>query len=383
MVELMDMVDAYHDCLRHKRGTVSAMEFSLNWMSECVSLTESVNARTYQPTRSICFVVTRPKLREVFAASFRDRVIHHYIALRLDPLFEQVFSERAFNCRKGKGQLYGVRRLADDLYTCSAGYTRDCWVMKLDLQGFFMSIDRRLMAERIDRFVCERYDGDDKDDLRYLCRTVVLHEPQTDCVKKSPQALFDALPDHKTLFRNERGKGIAIGNLFSQIFANYYLNDLDWFVDTITPYHGRYVDDFYLIHADKQTLLDAIPKIRTELAKLRLSLNEKKFYLQHYKKGVKFTGAVVLPGRSYCANRTVGGFVNAIHRLNKAHTLAQIKHAVQSVNSYLGFLRQHDGYAIRRKYLATLESRLFNYLYIKGNYESIVIKKQYRRLGID
>jgi hypothetical protein len=80
-------------------------------------------------------------------------------------------------------------------------------------------------------------------------------------VKKSPQALFDALPDHKTLFRNERGKGIAIGNLFSQIFANYYLNDLDWFVDAITPYHGRYVDDFYLIHADKQTLLDAIPNL--------------------------------------------------------------------------------------------------------------------------
>lgn len=378
MIELMDMVDAYRDCLRHKRGTTSAMEFTLNWMEQCVSLTESVNLRTYRPTRSICFVVTRPRLREVFAASFRDRVIHHYIALRLEPLFEQVFSSRTFNCRKGKGQLYGVRQMQRDLVECSQGYTRDCWIMKLDLKGFFMSIDKAIMADKIDRFVLERYQGEDKEDLRWLCRTVVLHEPQFDCIKKSRQELFDQLPDHKTLFRNQRGKGIAIGNLFSQIFANYYLNDLDWFISGITPYHGRYVDDIYMIHEDKKVLLSAVSLIRANLARLGLKLNEKKFYLQHYSKGVKFTGSVVKPGRSYCANRTVGGFVDAVRTLNRAYTMEQITHAVQSLNSYLGFLRQHNNYALRRKYLSQIESRLFDYLYIKGHYETIAIKKQFR-----
>jgi hypothetical protein len=372
------MIEAFHDCLRHKRGTVSAMEFSLNWMDEVVRLAESVNARTYHPSTSICFVVTRPRLREVFAANFRDRVIHHYIALRLEPLFERVFSDRTFNCRKGKGQLYGVRMLEQDMRVCSENYTTDCYILKIDLKGFFMSISKRLMADKIDSFVCQHYEGEDKEDLRYLCRTVILHEPQLDCEKKGRLELFDQLPDHKTLFRNEEGRGIAIGNLFSQIFANFYLNDFDWFIHTITPYHGRYVDDAYLIHKDKQVLLSAVPRIRAELGKVGLKLNEKKFYLQHYTKGVKFTGSVVMPGRTYCASRTVGNFVNAIRRLNRATTIEGINHCVQSVNSYLGFLLQHDEYAIRRKYLMKIEPRLFNYIYIKGHYETIVIRKKFR-----
>jgi hypothetical protein len=251
--------------------------------------------------------------------------------------------------------------------------------MKLDLQGFFMSIDKRIMAQMIDNFIVERYqNGDDKEDMRYLCRTLILHEPQLDCTKRSPQELFDALPDHKTLFRNQRGKGIAIGNLFSQIFANFYLNGIDWFIDGITPYHGRYVDDIYMVSEDKNKLLESVPKIREELKKLGLKLNEKKFYLQHYSKGVKFTGAVVKPGRTYTANRTVGGFVNAIRRLNQTRSKKELKHAVQSVNSYLGFLRQHNEYGNRVTYLKKIDGRLFKYIYIKGNYEHIVIKKQFR-----
>jgi hypothetical protein len=380
MIDVMDVEAAYRDCLRHKRGTENAMKFSLGWMHQVVSLTDSVNSRTYTPSTSICFVVTRPKLREVFAADFRDRVIHHYVALRLEPLFEEVFSDRTFNCRKGKGQLYGVRQLYRDIEACSANYTRDCWIMKLDLQGFFMSIDKRIMAQMIDNFIVERYqNGDDKEDMRYLCRTLILHEPQLDCTKRSPQELFDALPDHKTLFRNQRGKGIAIGNLFSQIFANFYLNGIDWFIDGITPYHGRYVDDIYMVSEDKNKLLESVPKIREELKKLGLQLNEKKFYLQHYTKGVKFTGTVVKPGRTYCANRTVGGFKKAIHRLNRSYDMESITHAVQSINSYLGFLRQHNEYGIRVKCLGMIDKRLFEYLYIKGHYECIVIKKQFRQ----
>lgn len=355
------------------------MRFSLDWIHNVVALTDAINSRTYTLSTSICFVVTRPRLREVFAADFRDRVIHHYIALRLEPLFEIVFSDRTFNCRKGKGQLYGIRQLEKDIRDCSACYTRDCWVMKLDLKGFFMAIDKKLMADLIDKFVVDMYhDESDKDDLRYLCRLVIMHEPQLDCHKHSPQWMFDALPDHKTLFRNEKGKGIAIGNLFSQIFANFYLNDLDWFVDKITPYHGRYVDDIYMLHEDKHVLLSAVPKIRSELAKLGVELNEKKFYLQHYKKGVKFTGGVVKPGRTYSSGRTVSSFVNAIRMLNRAQSVTQINHAVLSVNSYLGFLRQHNNYAIRRKYLNEIDKRLFNFIYIRGNYEYIAIKKRFR-----
>lgn len=378
-MNIYDTWIAYQDCLRHKRGTTSAMEFSLNWMAECADLTESVNARTYHPSTSVCFVVTKPKLREVFAANFRDRVLHHYVSLRLEPLFERVFSDRTFNCRKGKGLLYGIRCLERDIRACSENYTRDCWIMKLDLKGFFMSIDKAILLRKIDDFVVRMYHEEDVEDVRFLCRTFIMHQPQFDCIKQSPQALFDLLPDHKTKFRAPLSKSVELGNIFSQIFANFLLNDFDWFIErNITPYHGRYVDDIYLISQDKGKLLSAVPMIRAELALIGLELNEKKFYLQHYSKGVKFTGAVVKPGRTYTGNRTVGGFVNSVRALNRACSMKDITHAVQSVNSYLGFLRQHDSYAIRRKYLSQIDARLFEYIYIKGHYETVVIKQKYR-----
>ena len=109
MVTTEWLLDAYFDCRHSKRRTASAVVYEMNYESRLIALRDRINNRTYQPGKSICFVVTRPRYREVFAASFEDRIVHHYIALRLTPLFEEIFSERTFNCRKGKGQLYGIR----------------------------------------------------------------------------------------------------------------------------------------------------------------------------------------------------------------------------------------------------------------------------------
>lgn len=83
-----------------------------------------------------------PKIQRGICSILEDRIVHHYIALRLMPLFEEIFSERTFNCRKGKGQLYGINTLKEDIRQCSNNYTVDCHIMKLDLKGFFMSIDK-------------------------------------------------------------------------------------------------------------------------------------------------------------------------------------------------------------------------------------------------
>jgi hypothetical protein len=383
MIEIEDMAEAFYNCLKHKRQTTSAMEYSLNWIDNIASLTKRVNDRTYYPKKSICFVVTRPRIREVFAASFEDRIIHHYIALRLEPLLEEIFNPRTFNCRKGKGQLEGVEYLRRDIYEESEGYTRDCYVCKIDLKGFFMSIDKQMMAFLIDEFIVNNYFGADKEELRFLCNVVTMHEPQLDCIKKSPDWLFEKLPDHKTLFRNESGKGLAIGNLFSQLFANFLLNPIDWFIENELGIkaHGRYVDDIYMVHKDKGVLLATIPRIREKLAEYGLQLNESKTYIQHYTKGIRFIGAMVKPGRTYALNKTIGNAYNAITALNNSKNLDEMTHHIQSVNSYLGFLRQYNEYAVRRKLLLRLDKKLFKYIYIKGHYESITIKRKYRRKG--
>lgn len=379
MVTTDGLLEAYYDCRWHKRRTASAIVYEMDYESKIIALRERINARTYQPGKSICFVVTRPRYREVFAAAFEDRIVHHYIALRLEPLFELVFSPRTFNCRKEKGQLYGINTLKSDIIECSEKYTKDCWIMKLDLQGFFMSIDKAMLAGMIDRFVLQYYTGDDIEDLRYLCQVVVLHCPEKNCERHSPAHYWDYLPPNKSLFTNGEGKGVAIGNLFAQLFANFLLNILDWRIEELgIKYHGRYVDDFYCIHREKSVLLNAVQPIRDKLAELGLALNLKKFYFQHYTKGVEFTGAIVKPNRVYTCNRTITNFIAAVRRLNKAKDIKHVFKAVCSINSYLGLMKHSNEYNMRKKILKMIEPQAYEYIYIKGRYEIVALKNKYK-----
>jgi hypothetical protein len=155
---------------------------------------------------------------------------------------------------------------------------------------------------------------------------------------------------------------------------------LDWYLEELgIKYHGRYVDDFYCIHRDKAVLLSAVPKIRAKLGEYGLTLNEKKFYLQHYTKGVQFTGSIVKPRRSYTCNNTITNFVAAIRRLNNAKDLRQAEHAVNSINSYLGLLRHNNEYNTRKRVLKMIESQAYEYVYIKKNYSILALKNKYKK----
>ena len=381
MVTTAGLLEAYYDCRQSKRQTASAIMYEVDYETKIIVLRDRINARTYLPGKSICFVVTRPKYREVFAAAFEDRIVHHYIALRLEPLFESIFSPRTFNCRKGKGQLYGINMLLNDIRECSENYTVDCYIEKLDLQGFFMSIRKAMLADMVDVFIVEHYKGDDIEDLRYLCREGIMDTPEMNGDRHSLLRYCDYLPAIKLLFANVDGWGVAIGNLPSQLFANFLLNILDWYLikELGFKHVGRYVDDFYIIDKDKQKLLAAVPKIRGLLAKYGLTLHPHKFYLQHYTKGVAFTGSVVKKDRVYTCNRTIKNFVMAVRRLNRAETLPEVQHAVDSINSYLGCLRHANEYNNRRKILQMIWPRCYQWIYIKGHYEVVAIKKKYKQ----
>lgn len=111
-----------------------------------------------------------------------------------------------------------------------------------------------------------------------------------------------------------------------------------------------------------------------------VSLHPDKFYIQHYSKGIKFTGAVVKYGRVYPANRTVGNFTNAVYKLNHAKDVETITKCVQSINSYLGILRHMDSYSIRRRVLGMINKRLYEYIYIRGRFEVLSLKDKYKKV---
>lgn len=127
-IPLEDFFTAYYQCRLRKRRTVNALEFEIDYEVNLVKLWRDVNSRKYEIGKSICFVVTKPKPREIFAADFRDRIVHHIVMMRLEPLFEDVFINDNYNCRKDKGTLYGVKRLYEQIKECSENYTKNCYV---------------------------------------------------------------------------------------------------------------------------------------------------------------------------------------------------------------------------------------------------------------
>lgn len=385
MIDFETILEAYLDCRKRKRSTIGATEFELNYVHNLVELMNEVNSRQYKIGKSICFVVRYPRYREVFAGEFRDRVIHHYIALRLEPLFERIFCGRTYNCRKGKGQLAGVIQLAEDIREESENYTKDAYVMKVDLKGFFMSIIKSKLAKMVDDFIVAHYEGDDKEDLRWLCNLVVTHRPELNCERRSPLWMWNFIPKEKSLFTNGEDRGIAIGNLFAQLFANFLLNTIDWKIDAVCVRHNRYVDDISFVSKDKKKLLSIIPMLRTELGKLGLRLNEKKFYLQHYSKGVQFTGAVIKSDRIYVANHTINSFAFAVERLGKASEMGMIddiKKNIASVNSYLGIMAHYNEYATKRRIMSELPPKFYEYCYIEGHFDIVKLKHKYTEKAV-
>lgn len=363
-------VAAFHDCCRNKKSSYNCNEYrAADWELDLWLLVYEIYiSQDYTPKPSDCFIVTRPTLREIFAANFRDRIVQHWICLRLEPLFDKRHREQgdvSHNCRKGYGTSSAVSALERDIIEVSQNYTRDAWVAKIDIRSFFMSIDTHILWGFLRDFINKEYHGDDKDTLLYLTEITVMHRPQEDCIRKSRLEFWDLLAAHKSLFNNLPGIGVAIGNITSQQEANYYMS---YYVEEIKPEAEKrgakieqFVDDVPCVAPDKATCLWFRQESERILRdKLNLKMHPNKFYLQHVKKGVNFVGQTIMPGRRYISNRTVGNFVNELKRTEKlcqriidgefnASTLYELRHHVCSINSYLGFMIHCASYRLREK----------------------------------
>ena len=381
-----DLYIAYMDCRRNKRGTYNAILFEINYETNLLSLRDEINSGIYTPGRSIAFIVNKPVQREIFAADFRDRIVHHWIAMRIEPLLEQIFIGESYNCRRGKGTLAGVKELYRLVQEKSENYTRDCWILKYDLKGFFMSINRSMVTEKLCRFIDEKYQGRDKNILIFLCKKVLLNSPEHNCIIKGSRKDWDGLSDDKSLFTVPEGYGLPIGNLTSQLIANFLLNDTDHYLkEKLGLSIVRYVDDTVTVGCDKAKLLSAMPQIRKYLwESAGAKIHPHKFYIQHYTKGVKFIGSVVKKERIYIANRTLSNAYKRLHKFNELVTgnsnfvRKYVANFVSSINSYLGLMRHCNAYALRRNYINAICDEWRKLVYIDKEYTKLIIKKRYR-----
>lgn len=211
-ISLEEVFEAYFACRRKKRGTHNALAFEADYERKCIRLWREINAGTYKPSRSVAFIVFKPVQREVFAADFRDRVVHHLIARKIEPLLEAEFIDDSYSTRKEKGTLYGIRRVEGFVRECSENYTKDCYVMKLDIRSFFMDIHKKLLYERLEKFLRETYRENDLEMLLYLLRETIFNRPEKNCIRRCPASHWKGLPRDKSLFHSD-GKHFATYNI--------------------------------------------------------------------------------------------------------------------------------------------------------------------------
>ena len=196
------LFQAYFDCRSNKRNTINALTFEKHFEYHLFKLKQEILNGSYQPGRSIAFIVDKPVKREIFAADFRDRVVHHLIINKLNPLFEKEFISDSYACRVGKGTHYGIKMVAGFIQNCSHNYTGDCYILKLDILGFFMHINRFILFERLEKFIQVKYHEQDKKLLIHLCKQIIFNDPTQNCTIKGGIKNWEGLPNNKSLFHS-------------------------------------------------------------------------------------------------------------------------------------------------------------------------------------
>jgi retron-type reverse transcriptase len=285
------------------RPVVGRFEFRREW--ELVRLQRELEAGTYRPGPFTTHRVARPKPRLISAAPYRDRVLHHAVLNVLEPLLDRHFHPDSYACRKGKGTHAASRRLQRLM-------RRNRFALQCDVRQFFPSIDHDILKGTFRRLV------KDRPLLRLLDVIVDGSNPQDDAIEWFPgDDLFaPAL----------RRRGLPIGNLTSQWFANWYLNAFDHAVTSGLRVGGyvRYCDDFVILGNDRRELEGLRGRVAELLAGLRLRLHPGKTAIVPTQAGLTFVGYRTWAYRREVRGANVRAFRSRLKRLQNAVRLGRL-----------------------------------------------------------
>ncbi|MBN9367652.1 MAG: hypothetical protein J0H59_11545 [Comamonadaceae bacterium] len=303
---------AYRACRKGKRQARDTQVYESRLLDRLLQSRGAIASAGWRPSRTSVFVVTRPKLRQIHAAPFADRVVHHALAERLAPLYERVFIHDSYANRRGKGTHAAVDRLQAFMRSAPHGGTGPAHALQLDVANFFNSIHRptlwRLLQHRLARAVrAGQLPADEARTLQSLCRALLAANPAEGARQRGNPRLLAQVPPHKRLGGMGPHTGLPIGNLTSQFFANVYLNALDQLVKHTLQcrHYVRYVDDFVLLHDSPAQLLAWRGQIEAFLAQ-HLSLRLKALAQPHpVQAGTDFLGYVVRPHYRLVRRRVV------------------------------------------------------------------------------
>jgi retron-type reverse transcriptase len=338
-----NIYERYLECRKNKRNTLNALKFELNAEENILKLQYALKNRSYLPSRSILFAAKKPKLREIFAADFCDRVVHHILVHELEKMWEPIFIHDSYACRKGKGTHKAVIRTQKFLRQISKNGNTRSYFLQLDIKDFFPSIDKAILFNLLKKKITNP-------DILWLTEIVLFWDCTQSYSVRGDRRILLGIPKHKSLFGKDNECGLPIGNLTSQFFANVYLNELDKFVkhQLKVSYYIRYVDDFVILSTDASELSSCRARIEEFLSRqLNLRLHPKRRKLLPVSSGIDFLGYIIRPMYVLVRRRVVNNLKEKIRQFKQAK-IKDVKKLQASIASYAGHFQWANCYRLRK-----------------------------------
>ncbi|HOF50144.1 MAG TPA: reverse transcriptase/maturase family protein [Candidatus Colwellbacteria bacterium] len=328
IISLENLFAAWEKFKSDKQGKDDVQLFEWQLEQNIFQLHRDLKARRYKHGLYTSFWIQDPKQRHIHKAAVRDRVLHHAIFAIINPLFEKSFISNSFSCRINKGTHKGIITLRDLTRKVSGNVRKPCFALKCDIKKFFETIDHYILFNILAKKIKDP-------DTMWLLREVI------ESFSSRYSNLFEQ-------------KGVPIGNLTSQLFANVYLNEFDQFIKhgLKIKHYLRYTDDFVILADNPYYLEKIISPIKSFLRqRLCLELHPNKVSIRKLRQGIDFLGYVVLPYHLQLRTKTKNRVFKKLKMRVKEYKDGRIpyKTVEQSLQSYLGVLSHADTHILNQE----------------------------------
>lgn len=317
IISLSNLFTAWEGFKSGKRSRADVLEFELHLEDNIFAIYEELKSGSKRQIKYEQFHITDPKPRIINKASVSERIVHQAIYQVLMPIFDKTFIFDSYSCRREKGTHKAFKRLVELARKQSKNYSSSCWALKCDIRKFFHSIDHGILIDLLSKRIAD-------------------------------EKLLNLLTEIIESFESSPGKGMPLGNLTSQLFANIYMDPLDKFVKhkLKAKYYLRYADDFMFLADNREVLEKYLLQIEVFLnERLNLSLHPDKSIFRKLNWGLDFVGYVAYPKFNLPRKKTVRRMFAKLEKTQEAKP----EMVDESLQSYLGYLKHAEAKSLSEK----------------------------------
>ena len=385
-VSLEDIQTIEENCKSTKPNCV---RFRTDKIHSIIQVWHKINNEDVAITNAMVFTVNKPKLREIVYCSYSDKLIQSYYVFSLKSYLESNwFDKDSYSCRNNKGVLKAVDTYREYIQMALKKYNySDKYLASVDIKSFFLSIDSKLLAEKMSEYIeCNLKEHPNKDKLLYLTKCLyVIDWHKVDIDRVDTTVSYD-IPEEKTLLHSAPYIGVPIGNWPSQIGGNFITTFALVFMRGLGyDYFVHYTDDTNFVITDKEKFLKDIKIIESFYYEvLHLELHKNKRYMQHVSKGITMLGRRIKFNRCIASKRTLNSIDSLIYGMcklyikNKKYIRCNCESFSQSINSYMGILIHMTMYEYRKHILNIIKENINEYFIVDENkYTKVNVKKKF------